>query len=583
MCIVTDANPNTGITWRWIRADSPNVIFHTGPNFTISNIQREISGSFNCTASNSVGTSEAAVLIVDVQYKPEVRCSLPSPYRVKEGESAALICTLTAANPNTSISWAWIKTDSPNTALHTGPNYIIHNIQRGRSGSYNCTATNTVGTSEPITIKIDVLFGPYIQVQAVTIVNESERAVLTGNISSNPLSNVSLYDGPRLLEFENTRNITFIIKEKARCTDTKNFTLTASNAVLVNVTSSIQLIVNCKPTSDVSNITLKVSDDTGFAFSTTVISYPKPHYALLYENYMKTHDILDNMRVNAINNFNIHFNKTIVKQTDYGIYRLFINNTFGGTVIYITVIPQRKPDRPRDVEMICNVKSAKIQWMSSLNGGDSQTFTVNAFLARQEASRSVPVHDKGENILHNTQLYNLQPSTKYTFYVVAQNKHGDTSSEKIECTTLEDPGNQAPLVAGSTVGTLGLLILIFVAVFFFHRRYTCIIGVERRKGRKKSNNEEPSLYTTMTEHENTERNVYDELTLDQSQYESVLMKDLKGNDIKLYEKLQKPQNDNKMHLNEQMHEQPSEGSFKPSNGPSTQETTCEYTNTSFQK
>lgn len=67
MCIVTDANPNTGITWRWIRADSPNVIFHTGPNFTISNIQREISGSFNCTASNSVGTSEAAVLIVDVQ------------------------------------------------------------------------------------------------------------------------------------------------------------------------------------------------------------------------------------------------------------------------------------------------------------------------------------------------------------------------------------------------------------------------------------------------------------------------------------------------------------------------------------
>ena len=87
--------------------------------------------------------------------------------------------------------------------------------------------------------------------------------------------------------------------------------------------------------------------------------------------------------------------------------------------------------------MICNVKSAKIQWMSSFNGGDSQTFTVNAFLARQEASRSVPVHDKGENILHNIQLYNLQPSTKYTFYVVAQNKHGDTSSEKIECTTLE--------------------------------------------------------------------------------------------------------------------------------------------------
>ena len=96
-----------------------------------------------------------------------------------------------------------------------------------------------------------------------------------------------------------------------------------------------------------------------------------------------------------------------------------------------------KPDRPRDVETICNIKSAKIQWMSSFNGGDSQTFTVYAILARQEASRSEPVHDKGENKLHNTQLFNLQPSTKYAFHVVAQNKHGNISSEKRECKTLE--------------------------------------------------------------------------------------------------------------------------------------------------
>ena len=96
-----------------------------------------------------------------------------------------------------------------------------------------------------------------------------------------------------------------------------------------------------------------------------------------------------------------------------------------------------KPDRPRDVEMICNIKSAKIQWMSSFNGGDSQTFTVYAILARQEASRSEPVHDEGENNLHNVQLYNLQPSTKYMFYVVAKNKHGNISSEKRECKTLE--------------------------------------------------------------------------------------------------------------------------------------------------
>ena len=82
--------------------------------------------------------------------------------------------------------------------------------------------------------------------QAVTIVNESERAVLTGTISCNPLSNVSWYDGPHLLKFENTVNTTYLTKEKAKCTDTTNLTLTASNAVRVNVSSSVQLIVNCK-------------------------------------------------------------------------------------------------------------------------------------------------------------------------------------------------------------------------------------------------------------------------------------------------------------------------------------------------
>ena len=88
--------------------------------------------------------------------------------------------------------------------------------------------------------------GPSIQIQAVTIVNETKRAILTGNISSNPLSTVSWYDGSRLLKFEDKVNSTYIIIEKARCTDTRTFALTASNVVKMNVTSSIQLIVNCK-------------------------------------------------------------------------------------------------------------------------------------------------------------------------------------------------------------------------------------------------------------------------------------------------------------------------------------------------
>ena len=88
--------------------------------------------------------------------KPEVRCSLPSPYRIQEERTATLICTVTDANPNTSITWRWNKQDNLNVDLHDGPAYTIPNIQRKRSGTYVCTASNTVGTSEGESVVVDV-------------------------------------------------------------------------------------------------------------------------------------------------------------------------------------------------------------------------------------------------------------------------------------------------------------------------------------------------------------------------------------------------------------------------------------------
>ena len=87
---------------------------------------------------------------------PEVRPTTQSPYKVREGQTATLNCEVTDANPNTGITWRWINTDSPNTVLDTGANYTIPNIQRGRSGKYSCTASNTAGSSVAVTIDIDV-------------------------------------------------------------------------------------------------------------------------------------------------------------------------------------------------------------------------------------------------------------------------------------------------------------------------------------------------------------------------------------------------------------------------------------------
>lgn len=80
----------------------------------------------------------------------------PSPYRVIEGQTAVLGCTVTDANPFTSILWKWFKTDSLTDVLYKGSIFVIQNIMRHRSGSYSCTASNSVGTSEAANTYLDV-------------------------------------------------------------------------------------------------------------------------------------------------------------------------------------------------------------------------------------------------------------------------------------------------------------------------------------------------------------------------------------------------------------------------------------------
>lgn len=86
--------------------------------------------------------------------KPEVTTNIQSPYRVIEGETTSLECIVSAANPNTSISWIWLNANG--NILHTGQTYIMRMIQRNQSGSYNCSAKNSVGMSVGVTIFVDV-------------------------------------------------------------------------------------------------------------------------------------------------------------------------------------------------------------------------------------------------------------------------------------------------------------------------------------------------------------------------------------------------------------------------------------------
>lgn len=97
-----------------------------------------------------------------------------------------------------------------------------------------------------------------------------------------------------------------------------------------------------KPRSYEKNISLGVTDTTGIEFSSTIIAYPKPQYELQYENGTKNTEMMGSVTTNAVYNYTIRYNQTIVNQDDYGTFHLRVHNLYGETTVYVNVIAQSK-------------------------------------------------------------------------------------------------------------------------------------------------------------------------------------------------------------------------------------------------
>lgn len=483
-CTATPGNPSS-ITLYWTKNGNTGFKQYDS-TLQIPNIKRNSSGTYTCTAENTYSKNQTGVnsktMVVNVLYPPSVHTL--SQQDILEGGTLSIDCEVTPGNPN-STTFYWTKIDSQGFRKN-GSTLQLPNIQKNSSGVYICTAENKYNSTEKgshrLPMIVNVLYNPIIQGKLQHIVNESERVTLSLTITSNPLANVTWYDGNKKLSTQEdivpgnfTQKITSSFTIVSKCTDTKNFTVVTSNGLREAVTDLVELIVNCKPKPDRKNITLGVTDQSGIEFSTTVISFPEPGYNLKNENGTINIKMKDTFTRNAVNNFTIHFNQTIVDHDDYGSYSLTIYNTFGETNVIVNVIPQRKPDRPRIVEVTCEQTRTKVQWISSFNGGDRQNFTVIAFSGQYGISFTNTTSDQGENIVHMKYVENLHSSTVYVFYVSAENKHGIRSSENITCKTLgKDSSNDLPIIAGSAAaGGIALAIAIITVVILL-RNYTKI-------------------------------------------------------------------------------------------------------------
>lgn len=111
---------------------------------------------------------------------------------------------------------------------------------------------------------------------------------------------------------------------------------------------------------------------------------------------------------------------------------------------------------------MCEFLQARVQWISSFDGGDPQNFTVIILNSLDGKSVSYGFHDEGENKTHVAFVSNLQPSVTYWFYVTAKNSHGSSISEITSCKTVE--GNIQLYFSGEVNYNIQLFVYFFSEV-----------------------------------------------------------------------------------------------------------------------
>ncbi|KAM9309971.1 B-cell receptor CD22 [Pholidichthys leucotaenia] len=144
-------------TFTWFKNDHQQ---HSGAQWVIAAIQESDSGMYYCESQNKHGIHKSEMVNINVEYRPVVKVHV-SAYPmskhglIKEGDTVNFICIVERSNPQPYIS-KWFKGRKPVSFEKT---YVVESIRKEDSGTYSCTASNTVGSDTPKEVKVEAYPG----------------------------------------------------------------------------------------------------------------------------------------------------------------------------------------------------------------------------------------------------------------------------------------------------------------------------------------------------------------------------------------------------------------------------------------
>ncbi|KAG7308448.1 hypothetical protein JYU34_005655 [Plutella xylostella] len=159
-----EGNPSPYVWW----TKDGQVLATNGPMLILAPVARNHSGNYRCQARNSLGTSDAARIDIDVKYSPRV--TWVGPDTVVEANLFSKVTLECRAEGNPPPEYQWFHNPSPTShtrgipegeyPVSSSAHLELHNVTYNQHGRYYCVAVNQIGLedrshqSEAITLNV---------------------------------------------------------------------------------------------------------------------------------------------------------------------------------------------------------------------------------------------------------------------------------------------------------------------------------------------------------------------------------------------------------------------------------------------
>ncbi|KAK2844927.1 hypothetical protein Q5P01_011586 [Channa striata] len=390
----------------WVRN---NQVVSNEAEWTITRIDASYSGVYHCKAQNKHGTEQSQPVTVNVTYAPDVEIQTTSS-EVKEGDTVSFTCAVKRSNPQPD-TYTWQKDGANTQHLQT---YVVNRMKPEDSGSYTCTATNTVGTGTSPALQINVKYRP--RKTNLLIVPSNARLGQPFSFTCNtdaypPPLKYSWYRYNNNKHFDSSQwtsrtTATNVLKlEQVQREDEGIYKCNATNEIGTGDDSKEENIqVLYPPTEPILSMAKEVTENTTITISCTVESVPPSHR--LTVKMASTSKSANSKSVSSQrgeywlsnNNLQLIFNVT---SADDGFYTCTALNSLGSNTskerklvvkytpkdVRVEAVPGFVVKENMSLTLSCSARSYpqvnSVTWMKTTDGKEilmreSQTLTVKS-------------------------------------------------------------------------------------------------------------------------------------------------------------------------------------------------------------